>query len=130
MRQGNLDEGLADYPNASFEYVILSQTLALLDRPQPVVKEMLRVGKQAIISFDNIGYWRRRLQALRGVGSGQALCNGGDRPRAISLNEFHQFVACLGAQIESAAYVTPSRRIKWRPALMSSVAVYTLRTSP
>ncbi len=129
VRQGNIEEGLDDYSDRTFDYVILSQTLALLDQPRPVAQEMLRVGKQAIISFDNAGYWRRRLQVLRGIGSGNELCDGADRARAISLNEFHNFVNCLGAQIEHAAYVTPTRHVRWQPALLSCVAVFTIQAN-
>lgn len=64
VRQGNLEEGLADYPASSFDYVILSQTLPFLDAPQMILTEMLRVGRRAIISFPNWGYWRCRWQLL------------------------------------------------------------------
>ncbi len=127
VRQGNIEEGLDDYSDGTFDYVILSQTLALLDQPRPVAQEMLRVGKRAIISFDNAGYWRRRLQVLRGSSSGNELCEGADRERAISLGEFHTFVGCLDAQIEHAVYVTPTRQVYWQPALLSSAAVFTIR---
>jgi methionine biosynthesis protein MetW len=62
--QGDIDGGLADYSNASYDYVILNQTLQVIHRPDFVIEEMLRVGKKAIISFPNFGYWRTRLQLL------------------------------------------------------------------
>jgi methionine biosynthesis protein MetW len=64
VRQGNLQEGLADYPDKSFDIVILSQTLRYLNDPQMIVSEMLRVGHFAIVSFSNWGYWRSRLTLL------------------------------------------------------------------
>lgn len=64
VRQGNLQEGLADYPDASFDWVILSQTLPFLNDPAMILREMLRVGKRAIISFSNWGHWRCRLELL------------------------------------------------------------------
>ena len=64
VRQGNLEEGLADYPPASFDYVVLSQTLPFLDKPMFILDEMVRVGVHAIISFPNWGYWRCRLELL------------------------------------------------------------------
>ncbi|MCB9100947.1 MAG: methionine biosynthesis protein MetW [Anaerolineales bacterium] len=64
VRQGDLEEGLADYPDASFDYVILSQTLPYVDNPDRIVREMLRVGRQGIVSFSNWGYWRCRLHLL------------------------------------------------------------------
>ena len=62
--QGDLDEGLRDYATGSYEYVILNQTLQATHRPLLVLKEMLRVGKRAIVSFPNFGYFRVRLQFL------------------------------------------------------------------
>ncbi len=64
VRQGNLQEGLADYPDKSFDIVILSQTLRYLNDPRMIVGEMLRVGERAIVSFSNWGYWRSRLTLL------------------------------------------------------------------
>lgn len=60
--QGNIDEGLVEYQNKSYDYVILNQTLQSTHKPEFVIKEMLRVGKKAIISFPNFGYWRIRAQ--------------------------------------------------------------------
>ncbi len=62
--QGNLDEGLKDYASNSYDYVILNQTLQATHKPILVVREMLRVGKKAIISFPNFGYYRLVLQLL------------------------------------------------------------------
>ena len=64
VRQGNLAEGLADYPDDSFDYVVLSQTLPFLDNPEMILREMLRVGEKAIVSFPNWGYWRCRWDLL------------------------------------------------------------------
>jgi methionine biosynthesis protein MetW len=66
--QGNIDEGLADYGDASYDYVILDQTLQVIRRPAFVIEEMLRVGKKAIVSFPNFGHWTVRLRLL---GSGR-----------------------------------------------------------
>lgn len=72
VRQGNLQEGLADYPDKNFDVVILSQTIQYLNDPAMILGEMLRVGRLAVVSFPNWGYWRSRLQLLAG---------GGFRPR-------------------------------------------------
>lgn len=64
VRQGNLQEGLADYPDQMMDIVILSQTLPFLNDPGQILTEMLRVGKEAIISFPNWGYWRCRVEYL------------------------------------------------------------------
>ncbi len=65
VRQGNLNEGLADYPDRSVDYVVLSQTLHYLNHPGHILDEMLRVGHHAIVSFPNWGHWRVRIQLLR-----------------------------------------------------------------
>ena len=61
---GDVDEGLADYGNASYDFVILNQTLQVILRPDFVLEEMLRVGRRAIVSFPNFGHWRVRWQLL------------------------------------------------------------------
>jgi len=58
----NLDEGLSDYPDRSFDYVILSRTLQEVHKPLVILREMVRVGKTGILSFPNFGYWRTRFQ--------------------------------------------------------------------
>ncbi len=56
----DLDEGLGDYYDNSFDYIILSQTLQQIRHPKKILQEMLRVGKIGIVGFLNFGYWRVR----------------------------------------------------------------------
>src|SRR5271170_3310990 len=60
--QGDADTDLVDYPDDSFDYVILSQTLQATRRPHVVLEHMLRIGKRAIVSVPNFGHWRVRAQ--------------------------------------------------------------------
>lgn len=62
--QGDADTDLNDYPNDAFDYVVLSQTLQATRAPREVLANLLRIGRQAIISFPNFGYWRVRLSLL------------------------------------------------------------------
>lgn len=62
--QGDADTDLADYPDDVFDYVILSQTLQATRRPKAVVEHMLRIGRRAIVSFPNFGFWRVRMQLM------------------------------------------------------------------
>ena len=62
--QGDADTDLVNYPTRGFDYVILSQTLQATREPQKVVREMVRIGKRAIISFPNFGHWKVRLHFL------------------------------------------------------------------
>ena len=62
--EGNAENDLAQFPNHSFEYVILSQTLQAFLNPEKVIKELLRVGKKAIVTIPNFGHWKVRLKLL------------------------------------------------------------------
>ncbi len=62
--QGDITEEVHDYPDNAFDYVILSQTLQQVLKPDILIKELLRVGKKIIVSFPNFSYWSIRLQIL------------------------------------------------------------------
>jgi len=58
--QGDAEEDLGYYPDNAFDFVILSQTLQATHHPDQIVKDLLRLGKRAIVSFPNFGHWRVR----------------------------------------------------------------------
>ena len=62
--QGDADRDLEAYPTGAFDVVVLSQTLQATHRPRKVVEELVRIGRRAIVSFPNFGYWRIRLGLL------------------------------------------------------------------
>ena len=62
--QGDIDEGLLGFPDKSFDYVILNQTLQSTEKPDYVIQEMLRVGKNVVVSFPNFAYWRVRFYLM------------------------------------------------------------------
>ena len=62
--EGNAELDLKQFPNDSFDYVVLGQTLQAFVNPEIVIKELLRVGKKAIITIPNFGHWRVRLNLL------------------------------------------------------------------
>ncbi|MFQ3548265.1 MAG: methionine biosynthesis protein MetW [Armatimonadota bacterium] len=62
--QGDLDEGLADFNDKSFDYVILTSTLQVLHKPNLLIAEATRVGKKCIVSIPNFAYWRIRFQLM------------------------------------------------------------------
>ena len=64
--QGDADRDLVNYPDDGFDYVILSQTIQATRNPRVVLQELLRIGRRAIVSFPNFGYWRIRLQVVLG----------------------------------------------------------------
>ena len=64
VSQSDLDGGLIDYPDKTYDYVILNQTLQVTTKPEIVIREMLRVGKYGIVGFPNFGYWKLRKDLL------------------------------------------------------------------
>ncbi|MGZ7130045.1 MAG: methionine biosynthesis protein MetW [Halobacteriota archaeon] len=61
---GDIDEGLSDYDDGSFDYIVLNQTLQVVHKPTLVINEMLRVGNRAIVSFPNFGHYKIRWHLL------------------------------------------------------------------
>ncbi|MCB0213804.1 MAG: methionine biosynthesis protein MetW [Anaerolineae bacterium] len=133
VRQGDLEEGLADYPDASFDYVILSQTLPFVDNPGRILNEMLRVGRQAIVSFSNWGYWRCRLYLLTTGRIPQApdLPQAWyDTPRwqAFTSADFGQFCQQHYFKISRQVYLSGNHRYTRRrfKNLLSTTAIFCL----
>ncbi len=133
VRQGNLQEGLGDYPDRSFDYVVLSQTLPFLDDPAMILQEMLRVGERAVVSFPNWGHWRCRLELLftgcipRAVDLPQAWH---EKPRwqAFTVTDFARFCQANNIAITKQAYLNRGRRINIIKVtnLLSTTAVFVL----
>lgn len=138
VRQGNLQEGLADYPDASFDWVILSQTLPFLNDPAMVLCEMLRVGKHAIISFSNWGHWRCRLELLFTGRIPVAVdlpqqWHETPRRQLFTVTDFARFAPQLGILIEREVYLNRgvTVRVGRFKNLLSTTAVFALgRNAP
>ena len=135
VRQGNLEEGLADYPDRSFDYVVLSQTLHFLDSPAQILRDMLRVGEYAVVSFPNWGYWRCRMELLlygRIPKARNVFEDWHETPRwqALTVTDFSNFCRSHGFKIEQQVYLTGrGKRIQTRyKNLLSATAVFTLRS--
>lgn len=64
--QGNLEKGLAEFTDQSFDHVVLSRTLQTVRHTEGVLREMLRVGREAVISFPNFAYWKNLRSVLDG----------------------------------------------------------------
>ena len=64
--QADIEQGLTGFEDNSFDYVIMSQTLQALHNTDKVLEEMLRVGREGIVTFPNFGHWRSRLNILLG----------------------------------------------------------------
>ncbi|MFO7683286.1 MAG: methionine biosynthesis protein MetW [Chloroflexota bacterium] len=133
VRQGNLEEGLADYPDNSFDYVVLSQTLPFLDDPMMILQEMLRVGQKAIVSFPNWGYWRCRLDLLLtgNMPPAPELPQSWYAPprwQAMTVADFTTLCRTLDISILEAVYMAGGRKAPagWFKNLLATTAVYVL----
>ncbi len=130
--QGDIDEGLADYPDQAFDYVILSQTLQETRRPLRVLREMLRVGRYAIVAFPNFGHWSVRLAHLA---SGRAPKTKlfpyawYDSPNIhfLTVRDFEELVEREGWVVERKIFLAGHLPAKLLPNLMAEVAVFLVR---
>jgi methionine biosynthesis protein MetW len=129
--QGDIDEGLKDYPDKAFDYVILSQTLQETRSPLEVLREILRVGRRAIISFPNYGHWSVRLAMLA---NGQAPktklfpYNWYDSPNIhfLSINDFEDLCREHRFPIKRRYFLAGARQINALPNLLAHTAVFLL----
>ncbi|WP_370876836.1 methionine biosynthesis protein MetW [Ancylobacter amanitiformis] len=111
--QGDADLDLADYPDGAFDYVILSQTIQATRRPKWVLEQMLRVGRRAIVSFPNFGFWRLRLDLLvngRMPSSDNLPYSWHDTPNIhfCTIRDFVDLVGEVDARIERATALNAS----------------------
>ena len=131
--QGDIDQGLEDYPNQAFDYVILSQTLQETRHPLKVLQEMLRVGRRIIVAFPNFGHWSVRLAHLV---SGRAPRtklfphDWYDSPNIhfLTVDDFEELVRRQGWIVERRIFLHAQRQIATLPNLMAEVAVFLVRS--
>lgn len=127
--QGDVDSGLKDYPDASFDYVILDESLQEVKNIQYVLDEALRVGKRVIVGFPNFNHVRSRLQFFFG---GKAPVTQSlpfrwyDTPNLHfwSINDFKDFCAAKNIKILSAHYLGHRIRVKFFPNLFAPKAIF------
>jgi homoserine O-acetyltransferase/O-succinyltransferase len=130
--QGDIDQGLADYPDGAFDFVILSQTLQEMRYPLRVLRQMVRVGRQAIVAFPNFGHWTVRLAHLA---SGRA-------PRTklfpfdwyespnlhfLTIDDFISLCRNQNWTIERQIFLQKNKQVRLWPNLRAEVAVFSIR---
>ena len=129
--QGDANRDLADYPDKGFDYTVLSQTLQTATRPDEMLDQLLRVGRQAFVSFPNFAHWRTR----------SALMFGGRMPvtRAIpvswyetpnihhvTVKDFRELAREKGARIENEWFFAGGRRVGGTANWRAEFAVFQL----
>ncbi len=128
--QNNLEEGLSGFEAQSFDTVILSQTLQAVLHTETIVQEMLRVGREAIVTFPNFGYWRHRMQLIAGqMPVSKSLPYAWYNTPNIHLctiQDFDVFCDEQGIQVMQRLVMNGSQEIHLLPNLRGSLAMYRL----
>lgn len=129
--QMDLEAGLSGFEAHSFDVVILSQTLQAVQNTERIVREMLRVGREAVVTFPNFGYWRHRIQLVQGQMpvSKNLPYQWYDTPNVhlCTIKDFEEFCARLNIDIEERLVLTDNCPINFMPNLMGSLAMYRLK---
>ena len=126
--QNDLESGLSSFGSGSFDYVILSQTLQAMRHTENLIKEMMRVSKEGIVSFPNFGYWKNRLQVLSGYMPVSEVLpyQWFDTPNIhlCTLGDFERFCRQHGANILERRIMNGDHQISFAPNLFGMLAFY------
>ncbi|MCW5623410.1 MAG: methionine biosynthesis protein MetW [Burkholderiales bacterium] len=132
--QSDLEAGLSGFASGSFDYVILSQTLQAMKHTERIVKEILRVGREGIVSFPNFGYWRVRAQLLAGrmPVSRELPYQWYDTPNVhlFTIQDFETFCRGHGLRILGRQVLTDGRPVTAWPGMLGATAMYRLDRAP
>lgn len=116
VMQGDADTDLSDYPDAAFDYAILSQTLQTTKRPDMVLDELLRVGRKGFVSFPNFAHWKVRASLLwngRMPVTRLLPIAWYETPNIhhVTVRDFRELVEARGYRIEGEWFLSGDRRI-------------------
>lgn len=131
--QGDADTDLADYPDQSFDYAILSQTLQTARRPHIVLDHLLRIGRRAFVSFPNFAHWRVRMSLMFGGRMPVTRLlpeQWYDTPNIhhVTIDDFRALVKARGLTVEGAWFLSGDQLTGHALAnLMAEHAVFLLR---
>jgi methionine biosynthesis protein MetW len=132
---GDINEEVLDYPNGTFDYVILSQTLQQVFAPALLIHSLLRIGKNGIVSFPNFSHWRVRLQLLlTGYApiTRQLPYEWYDTPniRVITIKDFRKFIKQVGFSILREAAINTNSQdrrgtiVKILPNILANYGIF------
>lgn len=131
--QMDLEAGLSGFEAQSFDFVILSQTLQAMKNIEQLVNEMLRVGKQCIVTLPNFGFWRHRLQIMAGhmPVSDDLPYQWFDTPNIhlCTFGDFETFCSEHQVHIIERIAIHNDEVVSFLPNLLGSLAVYRIESS-
>ncbi|MDO1516856.1 MULTISPECIES: methionine biosynthesis protein MetW [unclassified Neisseria] len=127
--QADLEQGLQDFEDNSFDILVLSQTIQAMQNTETILRDLTRVAKQAIVSFPNFGYWRNRLQiGLLGrmPVSERMPYQWYNTPNIhwCTLQDFDRLCAKNRIRVLERTVMTGGKRINMLPNLLGSLAFY------
>ncbi|MHC4645824.1 MAG: homoserine O-acetyltransferase MetX [Planctomycetota bacterium] len=129
--QYDIERGLANYADKSFDYVILSQTVQTVKDPEKVLKELLRVGRKVIVSFPNFAHWRCRVQLFfsgRAPVTKELPFGWHDSPNIhfLSMKDFDRSCEKLGVRVEKKVPLTKTGPgpVRFAPNLLAEQVIY------
>jgi methionine biosynthesis protein MetW len=130
--QSDLESGLAGFADHSFDTVILSQTLQQIHRVETIINEMLRVGREVIVTFPNFAYWRHRVQlGVRGTMPVSRTLPyawyNTPNVRMFTVREFDRFCRDRGIAIIDREVQSDERKVTFAPNLFGQLAFYRIR---
>ncbi|MFO1303106.1 MAG: homoserine O-acetyltransferase [Burkholderiales bacterium] len=129
--QSDLESGLKGFDDASFDCVILSQTLQAMHHTEAIVEEMLRVGREVIVTFPNFGHWTHRWQILKGrmPVSRELPYQWYDTPNIhlCTVADFDAFLAERNCVVENRVVLTGGRPVQTMPNWFGELAIYRFR---
>ncbi len=130
--QMDLESGLSGFEAQSFDVVILSQTLQAVLNTEAIVHEMLRVGREVIVTFPNFGYWRHRIQITMGnmPVSDNLPYQWYDTPNVhlCTINDFDDFCRKSNIKVQQRLVLTDKKEVRLMPNIMGNLAMYRLRS--
>jgi methionine biosynthesis protein MetW len=131
--QMDLEDGLSGFEDQSFDTVILSQTLQAMHNTEEIVQEMLRVGREIIVTFPNFGYWRNRIQITTGTMpvSKTLPYQWFDTPNVhlCTINDFDQFCKNHKISVIERKVITEGNEVSFMPNLLGNLAMYRLKAN-
>lgn len=132
--QTDLERGLADFSDQSFDYVVLSQTIQAVRNSERIIREMLRVGREGIVTFPNFGYWKNRVQVLRGhmPVSENMPYEWFNTPNVhlCTVADFERFCSQRRIRVLESKVLTRGRAVHMWPNFFGALAVYHFGSAP